>query len=330
MRRARLILLFLSLLVPRLSARAQWQAAASAGASRLKQGTFGEATAATIGANADYLGDFSAFRIAGLGSRAAGDRWTGQGQAIATAFTPSWHLLSAQTVGVLGVFSESNDLPTTSADAAAQLRFGDQSRALSVGGGIGQSHRGGLSAVRSFVDGNLSWYHEGDGLSLAAALGWRGQEHAAGSEWHAVDATAWMSPHAGVNLSLGRSPEDVVRGVPGARYVTVALRVTTAAHVPLLHREAPGVRVAALRVGSEVRIDVSGVGGARVEMMADFTEWQPVPLVRDGDVWRVTRAITPGLHRIALRVDGGEWLVPRNLPRSEDELVGAVGLINVP
>jgi hypothetical protein len=90
------------------------------------------------------------------------------------------------------------------------------------------------------------------------------------------------------------------------------------------------VRVAALRVGSEVRIDVSGVGGARVEMMADFTEWQPVPLVRDGDVWRVTRAITPGLHRIALRVDGGEWLVPRNLPRSEDELVGAVGLINVP
>ena len=64
--------------------------------------------------------------------------------------------------------------------------------------------------------------------------------------------------------------------------------------------------------------------------MGDFTDWNPVALELAADVWRFDRAIAPGLHRIALRIDGGEWSAPVNLPRATDDLGGVVGLITVP
>ena len=78
------------------------------------------------------------------------------------------------------------------------------------------------------------------------------------------------------------------------------------------------------------RIEIHGVKGARVELMADFTDWNPVVLERDGDVWRTERTVSAGLHRIALRVDDGEWIAPANLPHVNDDLGGVVGLITVP
>ena len=77
-------------------------------------------------------------------------------------------------------------------------------------------------------------------------------------------------------------------------------------------------------------IEVGARGAQRVELMADFTDWSPVELERDGDVWRFERAIPPGLHRVAIRIDGGAWTAPANLPRVNDDLGGVVGLISVP
>jgi hypothetical protein len=64
--------------------------------------------------------------------------------------------------------------------------------------------------------------------------------------------------------------------------------------------------------------------------MADFTDWAPIDLTRAGDVWRVELAIAPGLHRVAIRIDGGAWTAPANLPRVTDDLGGVVGLVAVP
>jgi AMP-activated protein kinase-like protein len=65
-------------------------------------------------------------------------------------------------------------------------------------------------------------------------------------------------------------------------------------------------------------------------MMADFTGWEIVVLERSGNEWRLTQEVPPGLHRIAIRVDGGDWIAPPGLPRATDELGGVVGLITVP
>ena len=69
-----------------------------------------------------------------------------------------------------------------------------------------------------------------------------------------------------------------------------------------------------------------------VEIMADFTAWEPVALARipSGGVWRLERPVEPGLHRIAVRIDGGQWNVPTNLPRVSNGFGGTVGLVTVP
>ena len=62
------------------------------------------------------------------------------------------------------------------------------------------------------------------------------------------------------------------------------------------------------------------VEGARiVECVGEFTDWEAVPMLRDGDVWRVTLPITPGTHHFGFLVDGA-WYVPPDAPGlTEDE-----------
>ena len=49
----------------------------------------------------------------------------------------------------------------------------------------------------------------------------------------------------------------------------------------------------------------------------------------NGD-WTVERVVAPGTHRVAIRVNGGPWAVPPNLPHVSDEFGGEVGLLIVP
>jgi hypothetical protein len=68
-----------------------------------------------------------------------------------------------------------------------------------------------------------------------------------------------------------------------------------------------------------------------VEVMGDFTEWRVVALVRsEGDRWRLARSLAPGLRRLNVRVNGGEWGVPIGATLLHDEFGGTVGLLVVP
>ena len=68
-----------------------------------------------------------------------------------------------------------------------------------------------------------------------------------------------------------------------------------------------------------------------VELMADFTDWEPVSMAQlpNGD-WTIERILAPGTHHVAIRVNGGPWASPPNLPRVSDEFGGEVGLLIVP
>jgi hypothetical protein len=71
--------------------------------------------------------------------------------------------------------------------------------------------------------------------------------------------------------------------------------------------------------------------GARVvEIMADFVDWLPVPLIRQPNgEWRGYYRISPGLHRVNVRLDGVELDAPLNWPQERDEFLGAVALVLV-
>jgi hypothetical protein len=67
-----------------------------------------------------------------------------------------------------------------------------------------------------------------------------------------------------------------------------------------------------------------------VELMADFTDWTPVPFAERADgVWELALFISPGVHRVNVRVDGGPWQVPPGLTAARDEFGGEVGLLVV-
>jgi hypothetical protein len=157
--------------------------------------------------------------------------------------------------------------------------------------------------------------------------------------WGSASVVLWFSPNAALVLAGGRALEDVSRGVPTTRYLSAAIRFDRSSAAPAIvtraARNGPeldGGRIDVNVRGDSLRIVTVRLRSARaIELMADFTDWEPVSMLQtpNGD-WTIERAITPGTHRVAIRADGGAWSVPPNLPRVTDEFGGEVGLLIVP
>jgi hypothetical protein len=76
-----------------------------------------------------------------------------------------------------------------------------------------------------------------------------------------------------------------------------------------------------------VALQVRVAGAEAVEVMGDFTGWQPVPLTRrSADAWAVDLTVPPGLHRFNVRVNHGPWLAPGGVTREEDGFGGVVAV----
>ena len=150
-------------------------------------------------------------------------------------------------------------------------------------------------------------------------------------------------------VSVGTYPIDLIQGLPGGRYAAFAFRLP-GGRLPSFFRrtvvplpappperpELPTTEPLALVIGPaldslEVReIRVWAPGVSKVELLADFVDWVPVPLVRQPNgEWQGYYYVAAGLHRLNLRLDGRELAVPRNLARERDEFIGDVGLVVV-
>jgi hypothetical protein len=199
-------------------------------------------------------------------------------------------------------------------------------------------------AARRYADAFAYWQHTGRTVELLVGGGIRSTSAFDGpvTSWASVTATMWASPRVAVVASAGRALEDVVRGVPTVRYASIAIRFAfqnrdapvrlRIARQPALDDGQPIVQVAP--GDGETRIvKVRASATSTVELMADFTEWEAVALARDStaaNLWTISCRIVPGSHRVAVRVDGGEWIVPANLPRVADDFGGTAGLLIVP
>jgi hypothetical protein len=185
-------------------------------------------------------------------------------------------------------------------------------------------------------------------LELAAGAGLRrGEVRTGARDWVEGSATWWLTPRAAVALGGGRYPADVARGAPGGNYAALTVRLSTE-RVAAATREAvartfrsppalpPPVPVAngltVREVGrGAVRLVVDAPIAERVELMGDFTEWEPLLLTRDrrGGWTTPLLRLQPGIHRVNVRVDGGPWGVPPGMPHASDDFGGDAGLFVV-
>jgi hypothetical protein len=124
-----------------------------------------------------------------------------------------------------------------------------------------------------------------------------------------------------------------VTSVPGARYFALGLRLKVGAQaMAALPAPAAPSATAPFRIGPAVaagrEIVIRAANARAVELAGDFTDWKPVALQPWGDEgWRALLPITPGLHRLAIRIDGGAWQAPpgtRPIPSEFDGEVAEV------
>ena len=371
MRRARLLPVLISVLASQ-SAASQWQFSADLGASQLRRTDIPRSSAVTFGANAVAVGEHGWFRTSALGVLANAQQSTAQALFAGSLVQSAEHPVRGEIGGFVSGFGESGYSLTLSGEVIPRLQIGSASRGGAVGFGVGGTQHAGVSSSiahaagdawitwgdeqfassLSFVKtsgtfvGNVSssegpsfsdltgaWRHDRGGVVVGASAGYRfGVQDGNGRAWGSADAALWVLSRTALVLSVGRTLDDPVRGVPQTTFASVALRVTGQAHETIARRRTvAGARVSVQRVdGSRRRLEIRGARGTRVEVMGDFTDWAPVALELVGDVWRLERSVTPGLHRIALRIDGGDWIAPANIPHATDDLGGVVGLITVP
>lgn len=205
----------------------------------------------------------------------------------------------------------------------------------------------GTGDVLDDSEGTVEWSL--DRAVVAASLGLRtGEAQRGTTAWGALTATWPMWYDSWVTASLGRYPADLVQNLPAGRYFAMAVRLPNG-RLPRFHRPPPPPpppppRIAELPVtyrlamvvgpaldSTDIReIQVWAPGVQVVELMADFVDWLPVPLIRQPNgVWRGYYRVAAGLHRVNLRLDGVDIDAPQNWRVERDEFLGTVALVMV-
>jgi len=166
---------------------------------------------------------------------------------------------------------------------------------------------------------------------------WTKRRSVAGSDV-SVDAVAFngalqLSDRLAFLASAGRQLADPMRSLPQADIFTASFRVSLGPKpLPVMQRAS----IADVRLhpraegGAELEVRVEAHDTLVVEVAADFSQWKPLPMVREGDEWVVRVALPPGKYRIGVRANLGPWRAPRNLARVRDDFGGESGLIVIP
>jgi hypothetical protein len=152
--------------------------------------------------------------------------------------------------------------------------------------------------------------------------------------WGQLQGSVAFAPDVALIAATGVHPSSAVYGISRGRFMELGFRV--APSMLRKPRLPTGVRpvAAAFAVEDAARgqrtLRIRIPSARSVELSGDFTGWKPVALRRaDDNHWEVTLAIAPGMHRLAIRVDGDAWAPPPGVSAVPDEFQGTVGVIVV-
>jgi hypothetical protein len=133
--------------------------------------------------------------------------------------------------------------------------------------------------------------------------------------------------------SAGRQVADPVRGLPQADIITASIRVSIGPQpLPVMERAtiADAEYLPRTGGGGTLVVRIEAHDSLAVEVAGDFSEWKPLPLVREGSYWVARVPLPPGKYHVGVRANLGIWRAPRNLARVRDDFGGESGLIVIP
>ena len=204
------------------------------------------------------------------------------------------------------------------------------------GSGLGDTlSRNGSVPARHYSDVESSVYWSHGPLALDGLIGTRvSTSYGQRTTWgHAQASWALGEQFALVATGGSRASEPAI-GRLGGTFFSFGVRLASAPWIA--HALHPGARSTAstfgVRAEGSTRIIYVHAPAARtIELMADFTDWQPVVMRHaSNDEWQVAMQIAPGTHRVNIRVDGGQWSAPPGASTVQDEFNGVVGLVVIP
>lgn len=150
--------------------------------------------------------------------------------------------------------------------------------------------------------------------------------------WMQTSLDVAVRPRIALYATVGSTAPRWLALEPGIeRRASLGLRLRS--EIAAAGVEAPEVRsrapeFALRHLGEDwyvIEVRVRGLGP--VEVMGDFSGWEPRALRHvTGHRWALAMQLTPGVHQVQVRVDGGMWSVPRDLPAASDGFNGDVGV----
>lgn len=169
-------------------------------------------------------------------------------------------------------------------------------------------------------------------LAVDAAAGRRAMRDGARTGTWLLGASVMLTERLALVGATGATAFDVAQGLPGGRYATISLRVTTRPGAALEWRSRSRASARDLETSREddgtVLLVVHAPRARRVELMGDFTDWRPLVMHREADDHFTARIRLPaGSYRVNVRVDGGVWTAPPGTTPVADEYNGAAGLL---
>ncbi len=253
-----------------------------------------------------------------------------------------FHLVGAQTGGWIGVTTgavfegRSTVAPVEVTAAGWHVRHG-----LTL---VGAATMTRFDAER-FVDLTATARWAGPRLEVEARVGirpWARVGIEQGIGYGELTAFVPVSSRLALTAGGGSRLADPIRRTLGAKYFSAGVRlrafgpaepVRPQGVAALLGRLAPADpaagRLEIAGSGAERIVRVHAPGVASVDLMADFTDWGVVALVKTAPgVWEIRLPIGPGVYRLNLRFDGGPWIVPTGTQAESSEF-GRVGRLIV-
>jgi hypothetical protein len=317
-----------------LTSRFAWEGARATGT---LDGTYTQFASGTWAAQA--AGSIFGVRLLtpniGLGLRAGGDGGYIQGG--------TWSAIGS--VGPVLALVSGPWIYTAAVEAGAVRRVDQASNAVFEGSVIVRrvvgpwSVQGGIAATQAgatrFADATLGLQFRAAALTLSGLAGARAG-NLGGRPWYQGRAAVGVTSWATLEAEAGSYPRDLSGFTEGA-FVSVGVwlgggvrrRATTVLSASFPAPGGSGVAVETVAAGHQ-RVTFLVPGARNVAIAGEWNDWTPVTLERlDGARWRADLALSQGVHRFSLVVDGRRWMVPQGIATLPDDMGGRVGILVV-
>lgn len=198
--------------------------------------------------------------------------------------------------------------------------------------------------ITTDLGGWLSW--DGGRLQLRGGLGWRlGRPEPGNSgdlatripaapstsyNWWMAEGTWWLSERVGFTGAVGTQPPNPSLEVASGSFMRLSIRVALNHHDsrPLPESRPSTAGLEARRTGRLVEFSLDASLATKVELMGDFTDWQPVEMSpQAAGRWRIRLPVEPGVHYLNVRYDGGNWQPPPQAHVVRDEFGKESGVL---